>query len=89
MGCGKSQFEQDTGPINTRALFNQYQLTKLIDANCVFESELEDEIFMAANVLRYNTGVFVNTVKNVKANFPQCTNARNTDKLIEILQQNE
>ena len=44
---------------------------------------------MAANLLRYNTGVFVATVKNVKANFPQCVNAKNTDKLIQILQQNE
>jgi len=44
---------------------------------------------MAINVCRFNTGIFIDVVKAVKANNPLCANAKYTDRLIKLLEQNE
>lgn len=44
---------------------------------------------MAINVCRYETDVFVEVVKAVRANNPLCKNAKYTDRLIKLLECNE
>lgn len=44
---------------------------------------------MAINVLRNESVVFTSVVEDVKANNPKCVNAKNTDRLIKMLEHNE
>lgn len=90
MGCDESTpAGGQKPPVQAAVLFNQYNLMRLITPQCVFENDLERDIFMAINVCRYATGTFVEVVQAVKANNPLCRNAKYTDKLLKLLSLNE
>lgn len=70
MGCGDSPDMGAGGgaPLQATTLFAQYGLTRLITPEVRFQNELEKEIFMAINVCRFNTGIFADVVKQIRAN---------------------
>lgn len=44
---------------------------------------------MAINVLRFQSNVFVDVVNEIKMTNPMCVNAKYTDRLVKMLEQNE
>jgi len=93
MGCGDSAESKPSGqqPLQAAVLFEQYGLKNLITPDVRFSNDLEKEIFMALNVCRFNSQLFVDVVKDIRANNkdPLIQNAQYTDRLIKLLEQNE
>ena len=76
-------------PLNAQTKFENFSLTYLLTGQCNFKNNFEKDIFMAINVLRYQSDLFIAVVKEVKTTNPLCYNAKHTDSLIKMLEQNE
>ena len=76
-------------PLNALSRFEAFSLTYLLTGQCNFKNDFEKDIFMAINVLRYQSDLFIPLVKEMKSSNPLCYNAKHTDSLVKMLEQNE
>jgi hypothetical protein len=74
---------QEQPPFNVEEWFNKLQLQQLFTQECVWENELERQIFMAINVCRFQPNLFLPIVDRVKRRCPLVANTNNTETLMK------